>query len=55
MSDGTRRFIAVLIMVAGAALLWLAGRSSGGAEAARNEVDATVASAREQAYATTLA
>ena len=29
MSDGTRRFIAVLIMVVGAALLWLAGRSSG--------------------------
>ena len=51
MSDGTRRFLAVLIMVLGAAFLWLAGRSSGGAEAAKNEVDATVASAREQAYA----
>ncbi len=51
MSDGTRRSIAVLIMVLGAAFLWLAGRSSGGAQAAKNEVDATVASAREQAYA----
>ena len=51
MSDGTRRFLAVLVMLAGAAFLWLAGSSSGGAEAARNEVDATVASAREQAFA----
>src|SRR5208283_6071820 len=50
MSDGTRRVIAVLIMMLGGAFLWLAGRSSGGAEAAKNEVDATVASAREQAY-----
>ena len=49
MSDGTRRFIAVVIMVVGGAFLWFAGRSSGDAEAARNEVHATVASASEQA------
>ena len=37
MSDGTRRFMAVLIMVVGAAFLWLAGPSSGGPEAAKTK------------------
>jgi len=47
MSDGIRRFAAVLILVAGAALLWLAGQHSNDAEAAKNDLDSTVAAARE--------
>ncbi len=49
MSDGIRRFAAVLILIAAAALLWLAGQHSHGAEAARNDLDSTVAYAREHA------
>jgi hypothetical protein len=49
MSNGIRRFAAVLILVAGAALLWLAGQHSNDAEAAKNDLDSTVAYARERA------
>ena len=49
MSNGIRRFAAVLILVAGAALLWLAGRHSNDAEAAKDDLDSTVAYAREHA------
>ena len=49
MSDGIRRLAAVLILVAGAALLWLAGQHSHDAEAAKNDLDSTVAYAREHA------
>src|SRR5208337_2452926 len=49
MSDGIRRFAAVLILVAGSALLWLAGQHSNDAEAAKNDLDSTVAYARERA------
>jgi len=51
MSDGLRRMVAILILAAGAALLWLGGRSSNDAQAAKNELEATVAAAREQAVA----
>src|SRR5271165_5927868 len=49
MSDRIRRFAAVLILIAGAALLWLAGRHSNDAEAAKNDLDSTIVSAREHA------
>jgi len=49
MSDGIRRFAAILILIAGAALLWLAGQRSNDAEAAKNDLDSTVAYAREHA------
>ena len=49
MSNGIRRFAAVFILVAGAALLWLAGQHSNDAEAAKNDLDSTVAYAREHA------
>ena len=49
MSDAIRRFAAVLILVAGAALLWLAGRHSNDAGAAKDDLDSTVAYAREHA------
>jgi len=49
MSDGIRRFAAVLILVASAALLWLAGQHSNDAKAAKNDLDSTVAYARERA------
>src|SRR5208337_4637650 len=49
MSDGIRRLAAVIILVAGAALLWLAGQHSHDAEAAKNDLDSTVAYAREHA------
>ena len=49
MSDGIRRLAAVLILIAGAALLWLAGPHSHDAEAAKNDLDSTVAYAREHA------
>jgi Phospholipase B len=51
MSDGVRRIVAVAIMVVGGAFLWLAGRSSSGAGAAKKDLDSTIASAREQAFA----
>jgi Phospholipase B len=50
MTDGTRRMIAFLVMLVGGAFLWLAGRSSGNAEAAKNVLEAKVASARERAF-----
>jgi hypothetical protein len=49
MSDAIRRFAAVLILVAGAALLWLAGQHSNDAEAAKDDLNSTVAYAREHA------
>ena len=49
MSNGIRRFAAVFILVAGAALLWLAGQHSNDAEAAKSDLDSTVAYAREHA------
>jgi hypothetical protein len=49
MSNGFRRVIAIVILLLGAALLWLAGHSTGDAEAAKSELDATVAFARERA------
>ena len=49
MSDGIRRIIAILVLVAGAALLWVTGNSSHSAEAANNEIRATVAANQELA------
>jgi hypothetical protein len=49
MSNGIRRLAAVLILFVGAALLWLAGRQSQNAQAAKNDLDSTVAYARERA------
>ena len=49
MSNGIRRLAAILILVAGAVLLWLAGQHSRDAEAAKNNLDSTVAYAREHA------
>ncbi len=49
MSNGIRRIIAIIVLVAGAALLWVAGHSANDAEAARSELDSTVAYARERA------
>jgi Phospholipase B len=51
MYDWTRRIMAVLILVAGVALLWFAGRSSDNAQAAKNQRDTAVREAREQAFA----
>jgi len=49
MSDGIRRIAAVLFLLAGVAFLWLAGGQTEGAQAARNEVDSTIAMAQEHA------
>ena len=49
MSNGIRRIVAVFILIVGAALLWLAGHSTNDAEAAKSELEATVAYARERA------
>jgi hypothetical protein len=49
MSNGIRRLAAVLILIAGAALLWLAGQHSNDAAAAKDDLDSTVAYAREHA------
>jgi hypothetical protein len=48
MSASVRRFAAVLIVVAGAVLLWLAGRSTGDAAAAKNERDAVLEQAHDR-------
>jgi hypothetical protein len=44
-----RRGLAVVIVLAGAVLLWFTGRADREAQAAKNEVDAAIASAREHA------
>ena len=49
MSNGIRRFAAILILVASTALLWLAGQHSNDAEAAKDDLNFTVAYAREHA------
>jgi len=50
MSDAVRRVIAVLILVIGVGLLWAGGRSSSsGAAAVKDEVEGTLAAARERA------
>ncbi len=51
MSNGIRRIIAVAILLVGAALLWLAGHSTNDAEAAKSEMESTVAYARERVAA----
>jgi hypothetical protein len=51
MSDGIRRIVAILVLVAGAALLWVTGNSSHSAEAANNEIRATVSANQELAAA----
>lgn len=51
MSENIRRILAVLILVEGAGLLWLSGRAANDAEALKNEMDSTVAYARERAAA----
>ena len=53
MSNASRRIIAALIIVLGAAVLWLAGRSNGNAQAqaAKSELEATAESARRRAFA----
>jgi len=50
MADAVRKVVAILILALGIGLLWAAGRSSSsGAEAAKDEVEGTIAAAREQA------
>lgn len=49
MPDGLRKSIALLIVIVGAGLLWVAGHSSVGADEAKRNMDAVVASARERA------
>jgi len=51
MSDVVRKVIALSILIFGAGLLWAGGSSSNGAEAAKNERDALISSARERAAA----
>jgi hypothetical protein len=47
MSSSLRRIAAVVIVIAGAILLWISGRSTGDAATAKNEKDAVLAEARE--------
>src|SRR5450755_2541001 len=49
MSNGIRRIMAVMILAAGAALLWITWHASNDAEAAKSDLDSTVAYARERA------
>ena len=50
MADAVRKVVAILILGLGIGLLWAAGRSSpSGAEAAKDEVEGTIAAARERA------
>jgi hypothetical protein len=51
MSDGIRRSVALFVLVAGTAWLWLSGRSSIETDAAKNEMDSTMASTRQRAAA----
>jgi Phospholipase B len=48
MSDGVRKSIALLVVILGTALLWLAGHSNAGADEAKNNMDAVVTAARER-------
>jgi hypothetical protein len=54
MSNGLRRIFAVTILIAGAALLWLAGPAINGADEAKSELDSSVAYARERVAANDL-
>ena len=49
MSNGMRRIFAIVILFVGVSLLWLAGQGKNDAEAAKSELDATVANSRERA------
>jgi hypothetical protein len=51
MSDVVRKVIALSILIIGAGLLWAGRRSSDDAAAAKNEMDTTIADARERAAA----
>jgi hypothetical protein len=49
MSDVARKVIAIAIVVISAALMWIVGRHHSDADEAKNEMDTTIASARERA------
>ena len=49
MSDAVRKTIALLVLIGGGALLWFAKTSGNGADAAKNQIDAVLAEARERA------
>ena len=49
MSNGMRRIVAVVVLVTGAVLLWLARDAYKEAEAAKTELESTAAYARERA------
>ena len=51
MSNGVRRIVAVVVLIAGAVLLWLARDAYKEAEAAKTELESTAAYARERATA----
>ena len=51
MSDVVRKVVALSIVIIGAALLWRGSGSDNGAAAAKNELDSTIAYARERAAA----
>ncbi|HYA61850.1 MAG TPA: hypothetical protein VED66_01525, partial [Candidatus Sulfotelmatobacter sp.] len=51
MSDVARKIIALSILIIGAGLLWAGRRSYNDAEAAKSEMDSTIAYARERAAA----
>jgi hypothetical protein len=51
MSDVVRKVIALSILIIGAGLLWAGRRSYNDAESAKNEMDSTIAYARERAAA----
>ena len=51
MPDVVRKIIALSILIIGAGLLWAGGRSSNDAAAAKNEMDSTIAQARERVAA----
>ncbi len=51
MSNGIRRIIAIVILLVAAALLWLSGHSTNDAQAAKSELETTIANARERTAA----
>ena len=51
MSDGIRRVVALSVLILGAGLLWVTGRSTNDADVAKNDQDAALAFARERAAA----